>query len=279
MNAYAYLVGWRIVRFLPEKFVYKTFQLIGDYVFKKNGKSIKKFRSNLQRVTGYSGVVLENLTREAMRSYMRYWCDTFRFPDWSKQRIEETVTVENEHLLMDAIAAKTGVIVSLPHAGNWDHAGAYYCSLGFKLTTVAERLKPEAVYKAFLNYRKDLGMEVLPLEPRVIAALSNRLQENGFVALVADRDLTDSGIEVTFFGKTAKMPAGPAALAIKTGALLLAAHVSYTDSGIAIEFEEIASNGSVQEVTQKMANFFEKTISKRPTDWHMLQRIWINDDL
>ena len=160
-----------------------------------------------------------------------------------------------------------------------DHAGAYYCSLGFKVTTVAERLKPEAVFKAFLNYRKALGMEVLPLEPRVIAALSNRLQENGFVALVADRDLTDSGIEVTFFGKTAKMPAGPAALAIKTGALLLAAHVSYTDSGIAIEFEEIASNGSVQEVTQKMANFFEKTISKRPTDWHMLQRIWINDDL
>jgi KDO2-lipid IV(A) lauroyltransferase len=122
-------------------------------------------------------------------------------------------------------------------------------------------------------------MEVLALEPRVIATLAKRLQENGFVALVADRDLTDSGIEVTFFGKTAKMPAGPAALAIKTGALLLAAHVSYTDFGVAIEFEEIASNGSVQQVTQKMADFFEKTISKRPTDWHMLQRIWINDDL
>ena len=213
------------------------------------------------------------------QSYLRYWCDTFRSPDWSKDRLQKTVTIIGKDLLMPALTGNKAVIVALPHSGNWDHAGAYYCSLGFKVTTVAERLKPEAVFKAFLNYRKALGMEVLPLEPRVIAALSKRLQENGFVALVADRDLTDSGIEVTFFGKTAKMPAGPAALAIKTGALLLAAHVSYTDSGIAIEFEEIASNGSVQEVTQKMANFFEKTISKRPTDWHMLQRIWINDDL
>ena len=276
MTALIWFAAWRLIRLLPENTAYSLFKVGGKYVYRKNGRGIQRLRRNLKTV---KPEITEEEIAAAVQSYLRYWCDTFRSPDWSKDRLQKTVTIIGKDLLMPALTGNKAVIVALPHSGNWDHAGAYYCSLGFKVTTVAERLKPEAVFKAFLNYRKALGMEVLPLEPRVIAALSNRLQENGFVALVADRDLTDSGKEVTFFGKTAKMPAGPAALAIKTGALLLAAHVSYTDSGIAIEFEEIASNGSVQEVTQKMANFFEKTISKRPTDWHMLQRIWINDDL
>ena len=276
MTALIWFGAWRLIRLLPENTAYSLFKVGGKYVYRKNGRGIQRLRRNLKTV---KPEITEEEIAAAVQSYLRYWCDTFRSPDWSKDRLQKTVTIIGKDLLMPALTGNKAVIVALPHSGNWDHAGAYYCSLGFKVTTVAERLKPEAVFKAFLNYRKALGMEVLPLEPRVIAALSKRLQENGFVALVADRDLTDSGIEVTFFGKTAKMPAGPAALAIKTGALLLAAHVSYTDSGIAIEFEEIASNGSVQEVTQKMANFFEKTISKRPTDWHMLQRIWINDDL
>lgn len=276
MRALIWFAAWRLIRLLPENTAYSLFKVGGKYVYRKNGRGIQRLRDNLKTV---KPEITEEEIAAAVQSYLRYWCDTFRSPDWSKDRLQKTVTIIGKDFLMPALTGNKAVIVALPHSGNWDHAGAYYCSLGFKVTTVAERLKPEAVFKAFLNYRKALGMEVLPLEPRVIAALSKRLQENGFVALVADRDLTDSGIEVTFFGKTAKMPAGPAALAIKTGALLLAAHVSYTDSGIAIEFEEIASNGSVQEVTQKMANFFEKTISKRPTDWHMLQRIWINDDL
>ena len=276
MTALVWFAAWRLIRLLPERTAYLLFKVGGKYVYRKNGRGIQRLRSNLKTV---KPEITEAEISAAVQSYLRYWCDTFRSPDWSKDRLQKTVSIIGKDLLMQALTQNRAVIVALPHSGNWDHAGAYYCSLGFKVTTVAERLKPEAVFKAFLNYRKALGMEVLALEPRVIATLAKRLQENGFVALVADRDLTDSGIEVTFFGKTAKMPAGPAALAIKTGALLLAAHVSYTDFGVAIEFEEIASNGSVQQVTQKMADFFEKTISKRPTDWHMLQRIWINDDL
>ncbi|MEY4444038.1 MAG: hypothetical protein RL301_117, partial [Actinomycetota bacterium] len=257
MTALVWLAAWRLIRLLPERTAYLLFKVGGKYVYRKNGRGIQRLRSNLKTV---KPEITEAEISAAVQSYLRYWCDTFRSPDWSKDRLQKTVSIIGKDLLMQALTQNRAVIVALPHSGNWDHAGAYYCSLGFKVTTVAERLKPEAVFKAFLNYRKALGMEVLALEPRVIATLAKRLQENGFVALVADRDLTDSGIEVTFFGKTAKMPAGPAALAIKTGALLLAAHVSYTDFGVAIEFEEIASNGSVQQVTQKMADFFEKTI-------------------
>jgi KDO2-lipid IV(A) lauroyltransferase len=215
---------------------------------------------------------------------MRYWCDTFRFPDWSKEKTVGTVQVTNEHLLLDAIAAKTGVIVALPHAGNWDHAGAYFCANGIQLVTVAERLKPEKLFLKFLEYRQAMGMEVLPLDGRVLDTLTDRLNAGALVALVADRDLSRSGIDVEFFGGPARMPAGPALLALRTKAPLITAYVSYTETGIHIDFNNVVlpTSGSdkekVEEIVQMTAKYFERGISDNPEDWHMLQRIWIDGD-
>jgi KDO2-lipid IV(A) lauroyltransferase len=215
---------------------------------------------------------------------MRYWVDTFRFPDWSMDRVRQTVSVTNEHLLTDAIAAKTGVIVSLPHAGNWDHAGAYFCGKGIHLVTVAERLKPEKLFLKFLKYRQDMGMEVLSLDSETIETLATRLREGHLVALVADRDLSKSGIEVQLFGGPTRMPAGPAVLALQTNAPLITAFVSYTSNGIHVDFKkvEIPLQGEqrerVSQIVQTTAKHFEDGIRLHPHDWHMLQRIWIDGD-
>ena len=285
ISAYVYFVGWRIVRWLPEKSAYKLFNKAADVLVKRNGKSVQRLRSNLSRTQpGITSLDLDLLVIDAMRSYMRYWCDTFRFPDWSSQRVTETVSVTNEHLLMEAIAAKTGVIVALPHAGNWDHAGAYFCAKGVPLVTVAERLKPEKLFLKFLSYRESMGMEVLPLDGRVLETLADRLRAGALVALVADRDLSRSGIEVEFFGAPARMPAGPALLAIRTQAPLITAFVSYTDGGVHIDFKSVMlpSSGSEremdQEIVQMTAVHFEDGISQQPKDWHMLQRIWTDGD-
>lgn len=285
LSAYAYFAGWRIVRWLPERTAYRLAYAVADFLTKRNGKNVSRLRSNLQRTQpNMTELDSDQLVFNAMRSYMRYWCDTFRFPDWSTQRVRETVTVKNEHLLLDAIAAKTGVIVCLPHAGNWDHAGAYFCAKGIHLVTVAEHLKPEKLFLKFLSYRQAMGMEVLPLDGRVLGTLAQRLRQGALVALVADRDLSRSGIDVTFFGGPARMPAGPALLAMKTSAPLITAFVSYTDSGIHIDFNEVAipNSGSdedrVLEVVQIMAKQFEDGISEHPQDWHMLQRIWTDGD-
>jgi lauroyl/myristoyl acyltransferase len=285
LSAYIYFAGWRIVRWLPEKTAYKIAYIVADFITRKNGKSVKRLRTNLQRTQPQiTALDLELLTFQAMRSYMRYWCDTFRFPDWSRQRVQQTVTVENEHLLMDAIAAKTGVIVSLPHAGNWDHAGAYFCAKGVNLVTVAERLKPEKLFLKFLEYRQDMGMEVLPLDGRVLGTLAQRLRQGALVALVADRDLSRSGIDVNFFGAPSRMPAGPALLALKTDAPLITAFVSYTDTGINIVFRNVplptsgTQEEKVAEIVQMTASQFEDGIRQNPQDWHMLQRIWIDGD-
>ena len=283
--AYAYFAGWRIVRWLPEKTAYQLAYAAADFLTKRNGKSVARLRSNLRRTKpDITSLDLDLLVFTAMRSYMRYWCDTFRFPDWSAERVRETVTVTNEHLLIDAIEAKTGVIVSLPHAGNWDHAGAYFCAKGIPLVTVAERLKPEKLFLKFLQYRQAMGMEVLPLDGRVLGTLAQRLRQGALVALVADRDLSRTGIDVEFFGGPSRMPAGPALLALKTNAPLITAFVSYTETGIHIDFKLIIlpSAGSeaekVSEIVQMTAKHFEEGISEHPEDWHMLQRIWIDGD-
>ena len=283
--AYVYFAGWRIVRWLPEKFAYSLAYSVADILTRRNGKSVQRLRENLQRTQpDITALDLDLLTINAMRSYMRYWCDTFRFPDWSQQRISQTVTVENEHLLMDAIAAKTGVIVSLPHAGNWDHAGAYFCGKGVNLVTVAEHLKPEKLFQKFLAFRQNMGMEVLPLDGRVLGTLAQRLRQGALVALVADRDLSRSGIDVKFFGGPARMPAGPALLALKTDAPLITAFVSYTETGINIVFKNVViptagtQEQQVAEIVQMTAQHFEDGIKEKPEDWHMLQRIWIDGD-
>jgi KDO2-lipid IV(A) lauroyltransferase len=282
----AYLLGWKIVALLPEKIAYALFQKIGDFIYRKNGKSVSRLRSNLAIVRPQlNSAELELLVSEGYRSYMRYWCDTFRIHKWSRERIDSTVTFTNDHLLRQPIADGRGVVIALPHSGNWDHAGAYFCQAGIQLVTVAEVLKPVKLFKKFLTYREAMGFEVLGLDSRAFATLMRRAREKRLIALVADRDLSASGISVQFFGKTAKMPAGPALLAIKEGIPLAVAHVSYTKVGIHIDFRAVEISQAenveirIQETVQRMADLFAIGIGEHPVDWHMLQRIWIDEGI
>lgn len=281
-----YLFAWKFIGILPEKIAYALASFVADYAFKKNGKGVKRLRSNYKRVKPeISDVELNHLTKLGMRSYLRYWFDTFRLNKWSKNRIIETTYVIRENLLRDPIALKKGCIVALPHAGNWDHAAAYFCSTGITLTAVVEKLKPEAIFRKFLDYRSSIGIEPISHKEKTIPILLERLRSGKLVALVADRDMSRSGVEVDFLGGVAKMPSGPAILAIESGAPLLTAYIRYLDKGIEITFDEtikLPVSGTKEEqikiVTQSIANNFAKRIKDSPVDWHMLQRIWIDEE-
>ena len=280
-----YFFGWFIVRRISDKGAESLFSKIGSWMYAKNGKSVLRLRSNLSRVfPSMESEKLDDLVRRGVLSYMRYWMETFRSPDWSKERILSTVTVSNEHLLLDPIRNKTGVVVSLPHAGNWDHAGSYFCSKGARLVTVAEILKPRALFEKFLAYRQAIGMEVLPLDSRAFPTLMQRARDGKLIALVADRDLSSSGIDIEFFGGIARMPAGPAIVAIRTGIPLVTAFVSYTDTGIHVDLREILIPGGADEAArvkatvQLCADNFADGIKNSPQDWHMMQRIWVDRD-
>ena len=143
LSAVAYFAGWRIVRWLPERAAYRLFEFVADRASSKKGKNFLRLESNLRRVAPeLSDDELRNLSQAGMRSYLRYWCDTFRSPDWDTHRIQSTVTVNDVELLLEPVRSKRGVVVALPHAGNWDHAGSFFCSQGIPLVTVVERLKP-----------------------------------------------------------------------------------------------------------------------------------------
>jgi phosphatidylinositol dimannoside acyltransferase len=281
-----YLFAWKVIGILPEKTAYQLANFVSDQILRKNGKGIQRLRSNYKRVMPIiSNSALEALTKEGMRSYLRYWFDTFRLNKWSKSRIIETTFVVRENLLRDPIETKKGCIIALPHAGNWDHAAAYFCSTGIPITAVVERLKPEAIFKKFLAYRQSIGIEAISHREKTIPILMERLNQGKLVALVADRDMSRNGIEVNFLGGIAKMPAGPAILAIKSGSPLVTAYIRYLDEGIEITFDEtiqLPISGSEEEqiriVTQSMADNFAKRIQDSPVDWHMLQRIWVDEE-
>lgn len=281
-----YLFAWKVIGILPEKTAYQLANFVSDQILRKNGKGIQRLRSNYKRVVpSISNSALEALTKEGMRSYLRYWFDTFRLNKWSKSRIIETTFVVRENLLRDPIETKKGCIIALPHAGNWDHAAAYFCSTGIPITAVVEKLKPEAIFKKFLAYRESIGIEAISHKEKTIPILMERLNQGKLVALVADRDMSRNGIEVNFLGGIAKMPAGPAILAIKTGSPLVTAYIRYLDKGIEITFDEtikLPVTGSEEDqikiVTQSMADNFARRIKDSPVDWHMLQRIWVDEE-
>jgi KDO2-lipid IV(A) lauroyltransferase len=181
-----------------------------------------------------------------------------------------------------ALAAGRGAVMALPHSGNWDMAGVWLAHTYGTFTTVAERLKPESLYRRFIDYRESLGFEVLPHsggERPPFEVLCERLRNNRAVCLMAERDLTRTGVQVDFFGEPTRMPAGPAKLAIATGAALLPSHCWFEDDGWRVWIQPAldCTSGDVGVVTQALADQFTKNIAAHPEDWHMLQPQWLAD--
>ncbi|MGW0365946.1 phosphatidylinositol mannoside acyltransferase [Streptomyces sp. NPDC002990] len=283
-----YGLGWAGVKKLPEPAAVALGRRIADFAWKRRGKSVLRLESNLARVVPDAGPQrLRELSRAGMRSYMRYWMESFRLPAMDPERFGTDVEMKDEHILREALASGRGVVVALPHLANWDLGGAWATGhIGVPFTTVAERLKPESLYDRFVAYRESLGMEVLPhTGGAAFGTLARRLRSGGLVCLVADRDLSASGVEVDFFGATARMPAGPALLAQHTGAVLLPATLYYgaTPKLYGRIHPEVPVPGTgtrtekTSAMTQAMADVFAQGIAEHPEDWHMLQRLWLDD--
>jgi KDO2-lipid IV(A) lauroyltransferase len=280
----AYSLGWATTKRLPERVARAAFDQVGTAIYRLGGVSVARLRGNLSRaVPAATAGELDDLTQRAVGSYMRYWCETFRLPVWSREEVVGRVRTVAEHHLRDAYAGGQGAIVPLPHTANWDHAGAWACLTGMPLTTVAERLEPERLFRQFVEYRESLGMEVLALTGRESAfpTLIDRLRNGRLICLVADRDLSATGIEVNLLGEPARLPRGPAALSRMTGAPLVPATLSYEPAMTVLRFyppvEVRKGREGVAAMTQDVANAFSIGIRAHPVDWHMMQRIFVSD--
>ena len=223
---------------------------------------------------------LEALTRDALRSYLRYWCESFRLPGWPLDDLVERTRTVGEHHVRDAHRAGHGVVVPLPHMANWDWAGAWACATGMPLWTVAERLRPERLYDEFVAHRRTLGMEVLPLTggDAALPRLEAWVRRGGLVCLLADRDLSRTGVEVQLCGTPARLPRGPAVLARRTGAPLVPVTLHYAGADMVVTFHppvpHAEGDDGVVAMMQGVADAFTSALREHPQDWHMMQRVF-----
>ncbi|MBO0866235.1 MAG: phosphatidylinositol mannoside acyltransferase, partial [Mycobacterium sp.] len=244
-----------------------------------------QLRKNLARVIGVAPAdVPADLMRASLASYARYWREAFRLPAMNHAKLARELhdLVQGQQHLDAALAAGRGAVLALPHSGNWDMAGVWLAHTHGTFTTVVERLQPESLYRRFIAYRESLGFEVLPLsggERPPYELLRERLADNRIVCLMAERDLTRSGVQVDFFGEPTRMPAGSAKLAIETGAALLPVHCWYDGKGSRSDIYPAMDCGSrdVGVITQALADRFARNIAAHPADWHMLQPQWLAD--
>ncbi|MFU8875184.1 phosphatidylinositol mannoside acyltransferase [Micromonospora sp. SL4-19] len=285
-----YVAGWRLARALPRPVVAAAFRAGADRAHRRSGRGTARLRANLRRVVGpeVPEAELDALVRAGLRSYARYWMEAFRLPALSRPEILAAFRLDGHEKLGADVAAGRGAVVALPHAGNWDAAGAWVAASGWPITTVAERLKPEGVYERFLAFRQGLGMEILPTnggDRPAFDVLLDRLRAGAVVPLLADRDLSARGVEVDFFGGRTRMPPGPALLAIRSGAPLYVASMWY-EPDLACGFLEGPLEAPdpdsgpldvrVRVLTQRIADCLAAGIARHPEDWHMLQRMWLD---
>ncbi|GDY28790.1 phosphatidylinositol mannoside acyltransferase [Gandjariella thermophila] len=281
-----YAAGWRLTGAAPQRLADAVFRWGADLATEQGGEGVTQLRRNLARVVPQADEAeLDDLVRDGMRSYARYWCEMFRLPVMDlaavHRAVDETITgVEN---LDAALAEGNGAVLALPHSGNWDVAGVWLVHHAGTFTTVAARLQPESLFRRFVAFREALGFEVLPINggrrpPSVV--LAERLRQNRVVCLLGDRELTAAGVPVTFFGEETRMPAGPAYLAARTGAALLPVGSWFTATGWGFRVHppiRVAGPDGVSAATQALADVFAADIASRPADWHMLQKLWVAD--
>ena len=282
-----FAAGWGAVRRMPGPAARGMFKLMADQAWLRHGDSVQQLEKNLRRVVPEASTrELRELSRESMRSYLRYWNEVFRLPDLSPEEIVSTVRPQGVEHMIAAMESGKGAVLTTPHMGNWDHAAAWVTLEHYPFTTVVERLKPEGLYERFLEFRRGLGMEILPLTggESPFRVLLDRARAGGMVVLVGDRDLSLTGVPVTFFGEEARMPRGPAALSLATGAPLLPATIWYdgTNTGLRINAPivapaELSKADKIANLTQQMADVFAAGIAEHPADWHMLQPLWVSD--
>jgi lauroyl/myristoyl acyltransferase len=276
-------IGW-LGRVLPTTTGRVLFRWAGTAAFHVLPGVRATVAANMAQVLGrpIDDPFVRAATREAFRKYARYWFDAFDVVTWPDERVVHEFVFEGLDHLSDALAAGTGALAILPHMGNWDAAGRAMAAHGMPVVSVAERLRPDALFSLFLDHRRALGMDIIALdEGSVGRQLGAALADNRVVALVADRDLSGRGVEVEMFGRSRRLPAGPALLSLQTGAPIVVADVYETKRGWRCVLHDpivIEATGDrradATALTRALAASFERGISASPSDWHLFQPGW-----
>lgn len=272
--AVGYVLAWQLLGLLPASWVRKGFEAIAGRI-----SPGEQLRENLRRLDPSAD---ETLARSAMRSYARYWAEAFCLPRLMRTqdlwaRIDAGVT--GTEYLDASLSRGNGVVLTLPHSGNWDMAGVWLVGHAGTFTTVAERLRPAVLFDAFVDYRTALGFQVLPHSGQegVFSRLQAELRRGGIVCLMGERDLKGRGVQVTLCDEPTTFPVGPAELARTTGAALHTVSSYFTPDGWGFDISPAIQVDTLPATAQRIADNFGVSLRAHPEDWHMLQPVWLAD--
>lgn len=228
---------------------------------------------------------LVRLVRDAFGSYGRYWVESFRIPWLKADFLDEGFEVEGHEHLLEARRSGLGPIMAIPHLGGWEWAAAWLGRVAdTPVTAVVEQLEPEDVFDWFRRLRESYGAQIVPLGPDAMGPLLSAIKKNHVLCLLSDRDISDTGIEVQFFGRPTTLPVGPALLARRTGTVILPTAVYFQGPKRLCRIEPPISvdrslplRQSLTKATQEVADALERLIAAAPEQWHVLQPIWMEE--
>lgn len=283
---------WRLVavlaRAVPRRLIGPLTRLSGRLSRLYARKSRLMAKRHQRRVApGIYDDELERRVDEVFARYTQYWIESLRLPHLDQDRVEHGITVEGYEHVAHGLAQGRGVILALPHLGGWEWAGRWLADRGIEVVAVAERIEPPALFDWMTELRRRLGITVVALDASAGTAVLAALKRNAVVCLLCDRDLQGGGVAVDLFGEVTTIPAGPAALAVRTGAVLLPTAVIHTDraeSHLGIVSAPIPSDRAgrslrvtVADVSAQLSRALEDLIRRAPTQWHLLQPNWESD--
>jgi lauroyl/myristoyl acyltransferase len=281
-----YRVLGAIIPLLPPSLGYPLFGWIGARFFDWFADAREPLRANLRHVLPEATPAERDRTaRQTLRNHLKNYYDFFRSSRLTRADIARLVHVQGFENLEQALARGRGVIFITAHFGNLDIVGQTFAMRGYKVTTPAEHVRPEILYRHIVATRGAKGLKLIPVDGPLLE-LVRALKRNEIIGLAADLDVTRSGTQVQFFDAPARLPDGHVQLALKTGAALLPAFsLRLQDNTFAAYAEpaiELAPSGDfqadVRAGVRQVALVMEEWIRRHPAQWVMFHEIWRSDN-
>ena len=285
------LIGYKLAallsRKLPKRIGLSVASFLGYVIARIDKKRRDQVIRNANRLSDseLSRKELKDFVNQTFESYAHYWVNTFSLVDMTKQELKSTFTHDGWELIETALKKDSGVILVLPHLGAWDWCGLWISKIkGVSVSAVVEPLEPPELFEWFKRSRNALGMDIIPLGSDAGSQILKAISDKQLIVLVSDRDVGGSSVEVEFFGEKTLLPAGPATLALRTGATLLPVAIYNKEDGChgvvrpAIPLERKGKfRSDVKRITQTIADEMELLIRKAPEQWHLMQPNWPSD--
>lgn len=288
MTVGAYRAGGLIARVTPRPIGTKFSSALGYGASLAPTEKRLIVERNLRRAYGrdLSGSELSSKVARTFDSYARYYYDSLRLPGLSRTQVEQGITLDGiEHVEAAMAADGPGPVLALPHLGGWEWAAAYITRVrGWGLAAVVEALEPPELFEWFMEFRKSLGMNIIPLGPDAAAGVAKAALDKQIVCLLCDRDIGGNGIAVEFFGEMTTLPAGPAVMALRVGSPVLPTAVYFDGDkvhGVVRPALDATRHGRLRDdvtrITQALAHELEILIREAPEQWHLMSPNWPSD--